>query len=167
MCPKCGGLSWTVIREGGSEWKHCPICGKAWGFRDFPTDYFHKQISIPPKSRGRAVNVSETEKDSKVRFRCKLCTWGVEPGSQYCKRHPDGERIVLPRGPKKTEALAVQEDAAPPSPPAQEPAPEPATTNGAPEFIRQSIAFLEGRIAEYERDVLAIKQTIETLQKVS
>lgn len=164
MCPKCGGLSWTVIREGGSEWKHC-LCGKAWDFRDRPTDYFHKQISIPLKSRGRAVTVSETENGSKVRFRCKLCTWGVEPGSQYCKRHPDGERIVLPRGPKKTEGLAVKEEAVPPSPPA--PAPEPVTITGAPEFILQAIAFLEGRIAEYERDVLAIKQTIETLQKVS
>lgn len=188
-CPKCGGLSWEVIREGGSEWKHC-LCGKAWDFKDFVTDYFHKKISIPLKDGGGAmVNAKKGPKEKITEKPTDGCTYYTKspgyppnycddprkPGSSYCEHHwkwkadkNSREREApAPAAPKPQ----VPPEAVPGSVPVADPAPPPrgttVTVTGSPEFIRQAIIFLEGRITEYENDIQALKQSIETLQKVS
>lgn len=92
------------------------------------------------------------------------CTWNKEPGKSWCKRHPDGQPIPIPRSPSVKKESQVKKS--PDEQSKEEPLESPPKTNGRPKHLVESATYLREAAARLKAEVKIIESAADALDKI-
>lgn len=168
MCPKCGSVFFEQEEDIYGWWKHCR-CGNQW-------DHTLKTAKARPETptdEDRPMNDKPMEMDTE---KCGFgqCNWKPiqedKDGKFWCKRHPDGKPIPIPRTPwAKKESPAVKKAPEPKSKEEvipSEPMAESPKANGRPKHLVESAAYLRATAAQLKKEVKVLEDAADALDHV-